>query len=182
MNNILQITPFMYADDLEEAVRFFRDLLGFTATVHESGYAYLEREGAAVLLMQNSPECTLPRSPGRPFRYNMDVRDSERPSRRTQAKAGRIARRSRLRTGRPKLRSARTDDSRTRPAASLFSDKRSSPQRLDPPAPIGYPELAAVRQCAPVAQLDRATGYEPVGRRFDSFRAHHLPPHISSPS
>ena len=28
-------------------------------------------------------------------------------------------------------------------------------------------------QCAPVAQLDRATGYEPVGRRFDSFRAHH---------
>ena len=29
-------------------------------------------------------------------------------------------------------------------------------------------------QCAPVAQLDRATGYEPVGRRFDSFRAHHF--------
>src|SRR5271155_4053912 len=34
-------------------------------------------------------------------------------------------------------------------------------------------------QCAPVAQLDRATGYEPVGRRFDSFRAHHS---IFSPS
>ena len=31
-------------------------------------------------------------------------------------------------------------------------------------------------QCAPVAQLDRATGYEPVGRRFDSFRAHHFSP------
>jgi hypothetical protein len=27
-------------------------------------------------------------------------------------------------------------------------------------------------QCAPVAQLDRAPGYEPVGRRFESFRAH----------
>jgi hypothetical protein len=27
--------------------------------------------------------------------------------------------------------------------------------------------------CAPVAQLDRAIGYEPIGRRFDSFRAHH---------
>jgi hypothetical protein len=27
--------------------------------------------------------------------------------------------------------------------------------------------------CAPVAQLDRATGYEPVGRAFESLRAHH---------
>src|SRR5437763_5724901 len=29
---------------------------------------------------------------------------------------------------------------------------------------------------APVAQLDRATGYEPVGRVFESLRAHHLSP------
>jgi hypothetical protein len=28
-------------------------------------------------------------------------------------------------------------------------------------------------KCAPVAQLDRAFGYEPKGRRFESFRAHH---------
>ena len=28
------------------------------------------------------------------------------------------------------------------------------------------------RSCAPVAQLDRATGFEPVGRRFESCRAH----------
>src|ERR1700683_4620456 len=28
--------------------------------------------------------------------------------------------------------------------------------------------------CAPVAQLDRATGYEPVGRAFESLRAHHF--------
>ena len=75
MNNILQITPFMYADDLEEAVRFFRDLLGFTAVVHQSGYAYLEREAAAVRIMQNAPEYAVPRPPGRPFRYYMDVRD-----------------------------------------------------------------------------------------------------------
>ncbi len=26
---------------------------------------------------------------------------------------------------------------------------------------------------APVAQLDRATGFEPVGRGFESLRAHH---------
>jgi hypothetical protein len=28
---------------------------------------------------------------------------------------------------------------------------------------------------APVAQLDRAFGYEPKGRKFDSCRAHHFP-------
>src|SRR6185437_9910728 len=28
--------------------------------------------------------------------------------------------------------------------------------------------------CAPVAQLDRASGYEPEGRMFESCRAHHL--------
>ncbi len=27
---------------------------------------------------------------------------------------------------------------------------------------------------APVAQLDRVSGYEPEGRRFNSFRAHHF--------
>ena len=27
---------------------------------------------------------------------------------------------------------------------------------------------------APVAQLDRASGYEPEGREFESLRAHHL--------
>ena len=27
---------------------------------------------------------------------------------------------------------------------------------------------------APVAQLDRASGYEPEGREFDSLRAHHF--------
>lgn len=75
MNNILQITPFMYADDLEEAVHFFRDLLGFRALVHAGGYAYLEREGAAIRIMQNAPEYMGHRPVGRPFRYYMDVRD-----------------------------------------------------------------------------------------------------------
>jgi hypothetical protein len=27
--------------------------------------------------------------------------------------------------------------------------------------------------CGPVAQLDRANGYEPLGREFESLRAHH---------
>src|SRR4249920_844075 len=29
-------------------------------------------------------------------------------------------------------------------------------------------------RAAPVAQLDRASGYEPEGREFESLRAHHL--------
>jgi hypothetical protein len=31
------------------------------------------------------------------------------------------------------------------------------------------------RKPAPLAQLDRASGYEPEGREFESLRAHHLP-------
>ena len=36
-----------------------------------------------------------------------------------------------------------------------------------------------VNLCAPVAQLDRAAGFEPVGREFESLRAHHFVPHQS---
>jgi hypothetical protein len=32
-----------------------------------------------------------------------------------------------------------------------------------------------VNHSAPVAQLDRASGYEPEGREFESPRAHHFP-------
>ena len=30
------------------------------------------------------------------------------------------------------------------------------------------------QQFAPVAQLDRVIGFEPIGRGFESLRAHHL--------
>jgi hypothetical protein len=32
----------------------------------------------------------------------------------------------------------------------------------------------ACRNQAPLAQLDRASGYEPEGREFESLRAHHI--------
>ena len=32
---------------------------------------------------------------------------------------------------------------------------------------------------APVAQLDRATGYEPVGRAFESLRVHQILPRFT---
>ena len=34
--------------------------------------------------------------------------------------------------------------------------------------------LRYLNHSAPVAQLDRASGYEPEGREFESPRAHHL--------
>lgn len=75
MANILQITPFMYADDLEEAIRFFRDLLGFEVRLRHPDYAYVEREGAGIRIMQNGPPYMGQRPIGRPFRYYLDVRD-----------------------------------------------------------------------------------------------------------
>ena len=40
----------------------------------------------------------------------------------------------------------------------------------------------AIVDRAPVAQLDRASGYEPEGREFESLRAHHFFPKPSAPS
>lgn len=44
-SNTHQITPFIHVIDSDEAVRFFVENLGFTAVVHQPGYAYLDREG-----------------------------------------------------------------------------------------------------------------------------------------
>jgi hypothetical protein len=42
-------------------------------------------------------------------------------------------------------------------------------------------EISADRfRNAPVAQLDRASGYEPEGREFESLRAHHLSKDLAS--
>jgi hypothetical protein len=38
----------------------------------------------------------------------------------------------------------------------------------------GFESLSLRQYDAPVAQLDRVSGYEPGGRRFESFRARHL--------
>jgi hypothetical protein len=35
-------------------------------------------------------------------------------------------------------------------------------------------EVSCPADTAPLAQLDRASGYEPEGREFESLRAHHL--------
>ena len=72
--NILQITPFMHVARIEPAVRFFVDLLGFTASVQSPDYAYVEREGAGIRILANGDPDELG-APHRGFAYYIDVRD-----------------------------------------------------------------------------------------------------------
>lgn len=73
-NFFIQITPFMHVPDIDAAVAFFRDVLGFDPLYREADYAYLEREGCGIRVLQNRGEDGAP--PGnRRFCYYVDVRD-----------------------------------------------------------------------------------------------------------
>lgn len=72
--NFIQITPFMHVPDIEAALAFFEDVLGFKTLHREGAYAYVQRETAALRLMQNHGDDGAP--PGnRRFCYYVDVRD-----------------------------------------------------------------------------------------------------------
>jgi len=71
--NTLRITPFMQVTDLAAAVRFF-ELLGFEAIVNDGVYAYLDREGAGMRVVQNT-DPSEQGAPHRGFAYYIDVRD-----------------------------------------------------------------------------------------------------------
>jgi catechol 2,3-dioxygenase-like lactoylglutathione lyase family enzyme len=74
MSNFIQITPFMHVRELEPAVAFFRDILGFKEYIHVSDYAYLEREACGIRIWAHPDPTDAP--PGnRSFRYYIDVRD-----------------------------------------------------------------------------------------------------------
>jgi catechol 2,3-dioxygenase-like lactoylglutathione lyase family enzyme len=74
MGNFLQITPFIHVPNLDAALSFFEDLLGFRTLVKGGGYAYVERDGVGIRLLQNRGEDGAP--PGnRRFAYYIDVRD-----------------------------------------------------------------------------------------------------------
>ena len=69
-----QITPFMLVPDLERALAFFDDILGFKATYREPGYAYVERDDVAFRILQEGEGNWC--QPGtRRFAYYIDVRD-----------------------------------------------------------------------------------------------------------
>jgi catechol 2,3-dioxygenase-like lactoylglutathione lyase family enzyme len=75
MANTLQITPFMHVRELQPAVDFFEEVLGFE-TILRMGreYAYLEREGAGIRVLARGDAIEFPPDCGR-FAYYIDVRD-----------------------------------------------------------------------------------------------------------
>ena len=47
MSNFIQVTPFMIIEDLDRAVKFFTDILGFKTILRFSDYAYVHRKPSA---------------------------------------------------------------------------------------------------------------------------------------
>jgi catechol 2,3-dioxygenase-like lactoylglutathione lyase family enzyme len=72
--NFIQTTGFMHVRELEPAVAFFRDLLGFAPYLQRENYAYLEREGCGIRIWAHPPH-EGERPGNRSFRYYFDVRD-----------------------------------------------------------------------------------------------------------
>lgn len=64
----------MHAPDLEAALRFF-DLLGFKVLFREANYAYVDRDGAGVRVLESRPGEGGMFPPHRGFAYYVDVRD-----------------------------------------------------------------------------------------------------------
>ena len=75
MGNFIRITPFMHVPDVEAAVAFFVDILGFSRhPLPFDDYAYVWREVAAFRLLRNKGSDGAP--PGnRRFAYYIDVED-----------------------------------------------------------------------------------------------------------
>ena len=74
MRNTLQISPFMHVRDLAGAIGFLEEVLGFETVVRMANYAYLEREGAGLRVMEAADAIVFPADCGR-FAYYIDVRD-----------------------------------------------------------------------------------------------------------
>jgi catechol 2,3-dioxygenase-like lactoylglutathione lyase family enzyme len=74
MSNFIQVTPFMIVQDVDRAVNFFTDILGFEARFRSGDYAYVHRETAGFRIWQQTGKDAAP--PGtRRFAYYIDVRD-----------------------------------------------------------------------------------------------------------
>lgn len=54
MTKVHQITPFLHVPDMEAALKFFCDTLGFEAKYRESNYAYVELGGCGLRLLEDS--------------------------------------------------------------------------------------------------------------------------------
>jgi catechol 2,3-dioxygenase-like lactoylglutathione lyase family enzyme len=73
MTQFEQVTPFLHVPDLQEALDFFTDILGFTVPFRQDGYAYIHRETVGFRLLEAEGGGAAPGR--RRFAYYIDVRD-----------------------------------------------------------------------------------------------------------
>jgi catechol 2,3-dioxygenase-like lactoylglutathione lyase family enzyme len=74
MSNFIQITPFMHVTDIERALTFFTETLGFKVLLRVANYAYIHRETVGFrLLEEKGPDGAPPGN--RRFAYYIDVHD-----------------------------------------------------------------------------------------------------------
>lgn len=74
MSNFIQVTPFMMVENLDGAVSFFTEILGFKTLLRVSDYAYVHRETAGFrILERRGPQGAPPGN--RRFAYYIDVRN-----------------------------------------------------------------------------------------------------------
>ncbi len=74
MPNCRQITPFLHVPDLEAAIAWFA-LIGFSPRTRMDYYAYVEREGVGVRIVESTKEDGTPFEPHRGFAYYVDCED-----------------------------------------------------------------------------------------------------------
>ncbi len=74
MSDFIQVTPFMHADDIEKALSFFNEILGFETLLRQENYAYLHRETVGFRILEQGGGDGAP-SGNRRFAYYIDVRD-----------------------------------------------------------------------------------------------------------
>ncbi|MFO0411565.1 MAG: bleomycin resistance protein [bacterium] len=73
MTQFEQVTPFLHVPDLQKALDFFTDILGFTVPYRQDGYAYIHRETVGFRLLEAEEDQAA--AGRRRFSYYIDVRD-----------------------------------------------------------------------------------------------------------
>ncbi len=136
----------------------------------------MECDGRAVSVQGNGNRLTLQG----PVRAGHRRRQREHPRRRLDDADRHVRQPQRREVPRPGQRQGARSSPRAAPATASRRSNRSSsvagvgglaspagPHRPSPP-------VLSLAGCAPVAQLDRASGFEPGGRGFEPLRAHQL--------
>ena len=74
MSNFIHVTPFMHVDNLERALTFFTDILGFETPYRLANYAYVQRETVGFRILEEKGDDGAPAG-NRRFAYYIDVHD-----------------------------------------------------------------------------------------------------------